>query len=109
MGLFDRLKGELESAGKAAHGAIDEGRLRLEIFRVRQSADRSAQALGYAVHRAAKAGAEPVNDEITRLKAALAGHEAEAERLEEELRRNTTGEMPAAERPADHPPEPPAS
>lgn len=104
MGLFDKLKGELESAGKAAHGALDEGRLRLEIFRVRQSADRAAQALGYAVHRAEKAGKEPVNDEITRLKAALAGHEKEAERLEEELRRNTTGEMPAAERP-----EPPSS
>ena len=86
MGFVDRLKGELESAGKAAHEALDEGRLRLEIFRVRQSADRAAQALGYAVHRAAKSGLEPVNDEITRLQATLASHETEAERLEDELR-----------------------
>jgi multidrug efflux pump subunit AcrA (membrane-fusion protein) len=104
MGLFDKLKGELESAGKAAQGALDEGRLRLDIYRVRQSADRAAQALGYAVHRARKAGAEPVNDEITRLTAALAGHEAEAERLEEDLRRNVGAATATDSSPPSEPP-----
>ena len=58
MGLFDRLSTELRSAGKAAAGAFDEGKMRLEIFRVRQLADKAAQALGYAVYRARAKGEE---------------------------------------------------
>ena len=59
MALWDKLSTELRSAGKAARGAIDEGKLRLELFRVRQLADKAAQALGYAVHQAHQSGKEP--------------------------------------------------
>ena len=58
MPIIDRLKTELDRAGRAAQNAIDEGRLRLELFRARQTADRSAQRLGYAVFRARRAGNE---------------------------------------------------
>jgi hypothetical protein len=90
MGLFSRLSTELRSAGKAARGAIDEGRIRLEIFRVRQLADKAAQALGYAVHRARREGKEPDADILQRLGATLDEHEATARRLEEDLARATT-------------------
>jgi hypothetical protein len=85
MALWDKLSTELRSAGKAARGAIDEGKTRLELFRVRQLADKAAQALGYAVHQAHQTGNEPAPDTLQRLEATLSEHEAEAKRLESEL------------------------
>jgi hypothetical protein len=85
MSLFDKLSSELRNAGKAAQGAIDEGKVRLEIFRVRQLADKAAQALGYAMHKAKKAGRDLEAETQGRLLSTLAEHEAEATRLENEL------------------------
>ena len=51
MAIWDKLRTELDRAGKVAQGAIDEGKLRLEVFRARQLVDRAAQSLGYAVYR----------------------------------------------------------
>ncbi|MHB1311441.1 MAG: hypothetical protein ACYC3L_05435 [Gemmatimonadaceae bacterium] len=97
MGIWDKLQDELHRAGRAAQGAIDEGKLRIEIFRVRQLADKAAQALGYAVYRA-RAG----NDEVDaatwdRLAGTLREHEAEAKKLEEQLAQSTapTPDQPA--------------
>ena len=56
MAFLDKLKTELDRAGKAAQGALDEGKTRLEAFRTRQLADKAAQALGYAVFRAKQCG-----------------------------------------------------
>jgi hypothetical protein len=58
MPLWDKLKGELDRAGRAAQNALDEGRIQLDAFRARQRLDKAAQALGYAVYRARTAGAE---------------------------------------------------
>ena len=52
MAIWDKLRSEIDRAGRAAQGALDEGKVRLELFRARQSANRAAQTLGYAVHRA---------------------------------------------------------
>jgi hypothetical protein len=107
MGLFDRLKGELKTAGGAAKGAIDEAKARIEIFRVRQSADAAAQALGYAINRARKDGKELEKETFERLTTTLNKHEAEAARLELELARHR-GETPPArspEAPAEKPAE----
>jgi hypothetical protein len=93
MGLLSRLSTELRSAGHAARGAIDEGKVRLELFRVRQLADKSAQALGYAVHRAARDGKEIDADTLQRLGTTLEEHETAAHRLEDELK--TLNAMPA--------------
>ena len=95
MALWDKLSTELRSAGKAARGAIDEGKLRLELFRVRQLADKAAQALGYAIHQAHQSGKEPAPDTIQRLEATLTEHETEAKRLEAELAANTASPGPA--------------
>jgi hypothetical protein len=87
MALFDKLKEELDRAGKAAQGAFDEGKIRLEAFRTRQLADKAAQALGYAVFRAKQSGSEVDADTFSRLSATLATHDAEAARYEGELDR----------------------
>src|SRR5689334_21521496 len=85
MPLWDKLKTELDRAGRAAAGALDEGKLRLEVFRVRQLADKAAQTLGYAVYRALAAGGELDAESYRRLSLTLQGHEAEAARLERQL------------------------
>src|SRR5215210_607260 len=87
MALFDKLKEELDRAGKAAQGAFDEGKIRLEAFRTRQLADKAAQALGYAVFRAKQSGGEIDPDTYGRLSATLSTHDAEAAKYEGELER----------------------
>jgi hypothetical protein len=102
MAIWGRLKQELDRASRAAQGAIDEGRVRLEVFRARQRADRAAQALGYAVHRARKEGRELSADEYERHSAELARGEAEIERLENQitdLRRRPSANTGAASHP----------
>lgn len=85
MALWDKLKTELDRAGKAAQGALDEGKVRLEAVRVRQLSDKAAQALGYAVYRSRQQGLELDAATYARLSDTLAAHEAEAARLENEI------------------------
>ena len=85
MALWDKLKTELDRAGRVAQSAFDEGKARLEIVRVRQLADRAAQALGYAVYNARKNGGDLDGETYERLSTTLAAHEAEAQRLEAQL------------------------
>src|SRR5215207_4710237 len=110
MAFIDKLKEELDRAGRAAQNALDEGKVRLEAFRTRQLADKAAQALGYAVFRARQAGGEIDPESYARLSASLATHEAEATRLEQELR-DAGPEKPASEgaEPPPPPSPPPAS
>jgi hypothetical protein len=85
MPLLDRLKQELDRAGKAAQDAFDDGKTRLEAFRNRQLADKAAQSLGYAVYRAKKCGRELDAATFDRLAATLETHDTEAARLEAEI------------------------
>lgn len=87
MAFIDKLKDELDRAGRAAQDALDEGKTRLEAFRTRQLADKAAQALGYAVFRARQAGGDIDADSYSRLAATLATHDAEASKHEQELER----------------------
>jgi len=103
MAIWDKLKTELDRAGKAAQGALDEGKTRLEAFRARQLADKAAQSLGYAVFRAKQAGEDVDWQTLQRLVNALAEKEAEVQRLEKELRDE---EKPEA---TETPPPPPPS
>jgi hypothetical protein len=103
MALWDKLKTELDRAGKAAQGAIDEGKVRLDAFRVRQLADKAAQALGYAVYRARIQNQDIDADTYARLSSTLAAHEAEANRYEAQLADLAT------KRKADDPASPPPS
>lgn len=85
MPLWDKVRTELDLASRAARGALDEGRTRLEAFRARQLCDRAAQALGYAVYRARVQGNDLDAETLARLTDALAARELEARRLEDLL------------------------
>ena len=85
MALWNKLRTELDRAGRMAQGAFDEGRNRLEALRARQLADRAAQALGYAVYRARQEGREIDPELYTSLSATLTSHESEVAALEAKL------------------------
>jgi hypothetical protein len=85
MALLDRLKQELDRAGKAAQDAFDDGKTRLEAFRTRQLADKAAQSLGYAVYRAKQSGRDLDAATYDRLSATLETHDTDAGRLEAEI------------------------
>lgn len=82
MALIDRLRQELDRAGRQASRAFDEGRMRLELYRARQSVDRFAQRFGYAVFRAKQAGVELPAEELAAHMSNLTAAEAEVRRLE---------------------------
>lgn len=85
MAIWDKVKQGIDKAGKAAQDVFDEGKLRLDAYRAREQADKAAEALGYAMFRAADAGGELAADARDRLMVALRAQDAEARRLETEL------------------------
>ncbi len=95
------LSAELKNAGRAAQGALDEGKVRLELFRIGQLCDKAARDLGYAVHRAHREGRAMEPELLERLAAVLSAHEDELKRLEAALAAQTA--------PASAPPTDPAS
>ena len=115
MALWDKLRVELDRAGRAAQTALDEGREGLELVRARRRADRAAQELGYAVYRARKEGRELDPDSYARLSSALAACEAEVTRHESRLatirggRTGSTGSEPLTGTVQDAPSSPPGS
>ena len=80
--MLNRLRTELNRAGRVAQDVVDEGRVRLELFRARQVADRSAQRLGYALFRARKTGGDLAPEQYAAMAADLAAAEAEISRYE---------------------------
>ena len=101
MAIWDKVKQGIDKAGKAAQDVFDEGKLRLDAYRAREQADKAAEALGYAVFRAADAGGELAAGARDRLITALRDQDAEARRLEKELAaaraaNGTTHPQPAA-------------
>src|SRR5262245_53974134 len=82
MALLDRLRQELDRAGRQASRAFDEGKLRLDLYRAKQSLDRFAQRFGYASYRARKAGSDLPREEVTAHMNNMTAAEAEVTRLE---------------------------
>lgn len=112
MAMWHKLKNELNRAGRAAQEAIDEGKLRLDLLRSRQTMDKAAQKLGYAVYRARKVGSDVPADEYARIASDVANAEAEVERLETLLREAASrrkGSSGASDGAADTSTPPPAS
>jgi uncharacterized coiled-coil protein SlyX len=114
--VWSKLRDELDRAGRAAQGAIDEGKVRLDALRARQLADKAAQALGYALYRARKQGQDIDADTYARLSSTLAGHEAEISQIDaklDELRAQRSRQKDTAsaesEPPAAESPEPDSS
>ena len=108
MALWNKLKDELNRAGRAAQEALDEGKVRLDLMRSRQVMDRAAQKLGYGVYRARKLGGDIPTDEYARLSAEVMNAEAEVERLETLLKEAADRrKAPPADQEADKPSTPP--
>ena len=112
--LFDRLNQELEAFGKKAQAALDEGKIQIELLRVKRRRDNAARDLGLIVYSRERGGeVEPrrvdaimlrLDDlglEIARLERQMA--EAKAQRP-----RSETGgaAAAAAEAPTVDPPSP---
>ena len=94
MAIWNTLKGALDKAGKAAQGALDEGKLRLEAHRAKQRAEAAAASLGFAVYRARAGGGELEVERYNVLAANLASAEAEIGRLEKEIAEGAGGASP---------------
>jgi len=105
MALWDKVKQGIDKAGKAAQDVFDEGKLRVDAYRVREQADKAAEALGYAVFRALEAGGELEADARSRLMDALRQKDNEARRLETDLA-NAKAAASAGGSPGSPPPPP---
>jgi 50S ribosomal subunit-associated GTPase HflX len=54
--LFDRLNHELEVFGRRAQAALDEGKVQIEVLRLRRQRDGAARDLGLLIHRRERGG-----------------------------------------------------
>jgi hypothetical protein len=88
--LFDRLNQELEAFGKRAQAALDEGKLQIELLRVRRRQDNAARDLGLMVHRRERGG-ELEPRRIDALMLRLDDLQAEIARLEEQISQSRGG------------------
>lgn len=82
--LFDRLNQELEAFGKKAQAALDEGKLQIELLRLRRRQDRAARDLGILVHRRERGGDTEVR-RFDALMLRLDDLQAEIARLERQI------------------------
>ena len=100
--LFDRLNQELEAFGKKAQAALDEGKLQIELLRLRRRQDNAARDLGLMVHRRERGG-ELEPRRIDALMLRLDDLQAEIGRLEVQIAqsRRGTGSPPAPTAPVN--------
>ena len=116
--LLDRLNQEIEDLGKRAQAAIDQGRLRLDLMRIRRKQDNAARDLGLLIHRRERGGEvdgsriesllaklDQVDQEITRLEREIATAKEEAVTVDEEPAPGDaeTGEAEIVEEPEAEP------
>lgn len=102
--IFDRLNTEIESIGRRAVAAIDEGRLRLELLRLRRGQDGAARELGLLIHRRER-GATVDAVQVDALLTRLDHLEAELAKTEREIaaQKGETVSVSAAPPPATTP------
>ncbi len=79
--LFDRLNHEFEVLGRRAHAALDEGKLQIELLRLRRQQDGSARELGLLIHRRER-GREVDQGRVSGLLERLDNVQAEIARVE---------------------------
>jgi hypothetical protein len=98
--LFDKLNKELEDFGKKAQSAFDEGRVRLDLMRLRRKQENTARDLGLLYHQTERGG-EGDQEQIDAMLTRLDGLKVEITELEEQIRNArasaTVDEEPAPE------------
>jgi hypothetical protein len=96
--LFDRLNRELEDFGKKAQSAFDEGRVRLDLMRLRRKQDNTARDLGllyYQKKRKGDADKAQIEALLTRMDEVREGIEEFEEQLRNAKAAADVGEEPA--------------
>jgi hypothetical protein len=88
--LFDRLNQELEAFGKKAQAALDEGKLQIELLRLRRRQDSAARELGMLVYRRER-GSQVEASRIDALMLRLDEHQAGIARLEAQIAESRRG------------------
>jgi 50S ribosomal subunit-associated GTPase HflX len=97
--LLDRLNTELEAFGRKAQSALDEGKLQIELLRLRRRQDNAARDLGMLIHRRERGGeAEPRRVDALLLR--LDDLEKEIERLERQVAETRRGRASVVVEPA---------
>ena len=96
--IFDRLNQELESFGRKAQAAFDEGRFQLELIRLRRQRDDAAGTLGKLFYKRER-GTEVDQVRIDALLLRLDDIEAAIEKVEKQMGsiKAEATETPAAE------------
>jgi hypothetical protein len=97
--LFDRLNQELEAFGKKAQAALDEGKLQIELLRIRRRRDNTARDLGLLVHGRDRGGQIEAS-RIDALMLRIDDLQADIVRLERQIEDSRRGGGTAAERTA---------
>ena len=82
--IFDRLNQELESFGKKAQAAFDEGRFQLELIRLRRQRDEASCNLGKLIYKRER-GREIDQVRIDALMLRLDDIEAAIEKVEKQM------------------------
>jgi hypothetical protein len=95
--ILDRLNQELEDLSKRAQSALDQGRLKIELMRIRRRQDNAAKDLGLMVHRRERGGEvdaarvesllsqlDDVEKEISKVEREIAAAREEAVTVDEE-------------------------
>ena len=96
--LFDRLNQELEAFGKKAQGALEEGKLQIELLRFRRRLDATARDLGLLVHRRERGG-ETDARRFDALMLRLDDLQADVTRLERQIAESRRGSGSSRPRP----------
>ena len=96
--LFDRLNHELEAFGKKAQAALDEGKLQIELLRIRRRLDRAARDLGLLVHRRERGG-ETETRRFDALLLRLDDLQAEVAKLENQIGESRRGQKASQPQP----------
>lgn len=98
--IMERLNRELESFGRRAQAALDEGKLQIELLRLRRQQDAAARDIGLLVHRRER-GSETEPRRFDALLLRLDDLEADITRLEGEIaaRKRARTERDAAPEP----------
>ena len=83
-GILNRLNHELETFGRRAQQALDEGKLQLERFRLLRERDEAAKRLGFLFHRRERGTmVDPL--ELDAWLTRIDGHDASVARVEREM------------------------
>ncbi len=83
--ILERLNRELEQMGRRAQAALDEGRLQLELLRLRRQRDNAAGDLGRLIYKRERGGeVEPARIDALLLR--LDDIEAAIDKVEHQMR-----------------------